>query len=128
MPNLLVPDLVAAIRASQALKVYVCNTATQPGETDGYSVLDHVLAIERHTEPGLFTNVLVNARQQDRLPIGLDWVRPEPPVDGQRQMIQADLADKQCPWRHDADKLATALYDLLTNEQVSAPVFDATPN
>ncbi|MBL8056035.1 MAG: YvcK family protein, partial [Anaerolineales bacterium] len=44
VPNLLVPDLAAAVKASRALKVYVCNTATQPGETDGYSLLDHVEA------------------------------------------------------------------------------------
>ena len=42
LPNLLVPDLAEALRVSRALKFYVCNVATQPGETDGFDCCDHV--------------------------------------------------------------------------------------
>ena len=91
MPNLLVPDLTAAIKSSRALKVYVCNTATQPGETEGYTVLAHVQAIERHTEPGLFPIVLANARQAGQLLAGLEWVRLDPAPNGRRHLILADL-------------------------------------
>ena len=48
LPNLLVPDLMAAIRVSRALKIYVCNIATQSGETDLFSCNDHVRALEEH--------------------------------------------------------------------------------
>lgn len=113
IPNLLVPDLAAAIKASRALKVYVCNTATQPGETDGYSALDHVRAIERHTEPGLFPLVLANINQRGTLLPHLTWVSVDPPANGARRLITADLADEAYPWRHDSTKLAAALINLL---------------
>ncbi len=117
LPNLLVPDLAAAIAASRALKVYVSNTATQPGETDGYSVLDHVQAIERHTRPSLFPVVLANNGQQGRLLPGLAWVPVDPPVNGTRRLVLADLADAERPWRHDAEKTAAALLNLLTQAE-----------
>jgi uncharacterized cofD-like protein len=127
MPNLLVPDLTAAIKSSRALKVYVCNTATQPGETDAYTALDHVQAIERHTEPGLFPLVLANNRQAGQLLAGLQWVRLDPSPNGRRRLILADLIDEQRPWRHDAEKLAAALFSLLTNDQ-APPGFETTLN
>lgn len=114
VPNLLVSDLAQAIAASRALKVYVCNTATQPGETGSYSVRDHVQAIDRHTEPGLFPVVLANTRQEGRLLPGLEWVRLDPPVNGQRQQVGADLIDEERPWRHDSGKLAASLMTLLS--------------
>jgi 2-phospho-L-lactate transferase/gluconeogenesis factor (CofD/UPF0052 family) len=114
---LLVPALAAAIAASRALKVYVSNTATQPGETDGYTVLDHVEAIERHTRPSLFPVVLANNRQQGQLLPRLTWVPVDPPVNGTRRMVLADLADSDRPWRYDAEKTATALINLLTQAE-----------
>ncbi len=114
LPNLLVRDLAEAIRASRALKVYVCNTATQPGETAGYSVLDHIAAIERHTWPGLFPLVLANSSHLGTLLPHLEWVQLDPPVNGTRQLITADLIDVEHPWRHDSHKLAQTLVNLLT--------------
>jgi len=121
LPNLLVRDLTEAIAASRAEKVYVCNTATQPGETDGYSVRDHVLAIERHTRPGLFPSVLVNSRQSGELLPGLEWVTSEPAMNGQHQLLTADVADAERPWRHDATKLAAALINLITQAEPNRP-------
>jgi len=60
MPNLLVPEIKQAIQASSALKIYVCNIATQPGETTGYDVDDHVQALTRHAGRGLFEIVIAN--------------------------------------------------------------------
>ncbi len=119
MPNLLVPDLAEAIAASRAVKVYVCNTATQPGESDNYSVLDHSLAIERHTRPGLFPLVLANSNQRGALLPNLTWVRLDPYVNGAHplRVLTADVADEHHPWRHDPDRLATALMDVLLNSQ-----------
>jgi uncharacterized cofD-like protein len=114
LPNLLVRDLAEAIRAGRALKVHVCNTATQPGETEGYTVLDHVTAIERHTWPGLFPLVLANSSQTGTLLPHLEWVRLGSPVNGARRIVTADLADAAYPWRHDSEKLANALINLLT--------------
>jgi uncharacterized cofD-like protein len=60
MPNLLVQDVKEAIRRSKALKMYVCNIMTQHGETDEYSVFDHVDAIVRHTCSDIIEYVLIN--------------------------------------------------------------------
>ncbi len=117
LPNLLVPDLAAAIAASRALKVYVANTATQPGETDGYTVLAHVQAIERHTRPSLFPVVLANNVQRGQLLPRLNWVSVDPPVNGTRRLVLADLADTERPWRHDAQKTAAALLNLLAQAE-----------
>ena len=53
IPNLLVDGIVKAIRESDALKVYVCNVMTQEGETEGYTVSDHIAAIFAHSAQGL---------------------------------------------------------------------------
>ena len=51
LPNLLVPDVLQAIRESSASCLYICNVMTQPGETDGYTVSDHVKALIDHVGP-----------------------------------------------------------------------------
>jgi uncharacterized cofD-like protein len=60
LPPLLVPQVAAAIRQSDAVRVLVANLMTEPGETDDYSVLEHVLTIERHLEAQLFDYVIYN--------------------------------------------------------------------
>lgn len=67
MPNLLVPGIAEAIERSMALKVYVCNIMTQPGETDGLSAADHARALLKGTGKLLFDHVLVNIEQPQRL-------------------------------------------------------------
>jgi uncharacterized cofD-like protein len=112
LPNLLVPDIAKAVRASGAVKVYVCNVAVQPGETDGYDVADHVAALERHLGPGLFEIVLANDRLDMPLPNHLPREElvtlAEHPLSDYR-LVAADLVDLNNPWRHDPAKLASAL-------------------
>ncbi|MEN3339124.1 MAG: hypothetical protein V7647_2800 [Acidobacteriota bacterium] len=60
LPPLLVPQVAAAIRRSDAVRVLVANLMTEPGETDDYSVLEHVLTIERHLDAQLFDYVIYN--------------------------------------------------------------------
>ena len=114
LPNLLVPDVTRAIRASRALKVYVCNVATQSGETDGYGVEDHMRAIREHVGQPLFDTVLANDRFLGPVaaPSGAQWVRlPEEDQSGYR-LVAADLVDEDLPWRHDSGKLARHLTEL----------------
>lgn len=59
IPNLLVPDIADAIAQSKAPRIYVCNIMTQEGETEGYSVGDHIRAIDRACGKRLFEAVLV---------------------------------------------------------------------
>ncbi|GGO05116.1 gluconeogenesis factor YvcK family protein [Saccharibacillus kuerlensis] len=61
LPNLLVPQLAEAVVASSAVKMYICNVMTQPGETDGFSVGDHLQAVYDHVGSHLFDYVLVNS-------------------------------------------------------------------
>ncbi len=60
IPNLLVGGIARAIARSQALKVYVCNLMTQPGETRGYTAADHVRALHEHAGSPLFDFVILN--------------------------------------------------------------------
>lgn len=61
IPNLLVPGIADAIKRSNAIKAYVCNVMTQPGETEDYTVSDHVNAIERHSHRGIIEYCIVNS-------------------------------------------------------------------
>ena len=60
IPNLLVRGVVEAIKESNAPKVYISNIMTQPGETENYNVLDHVNAINKHTNKELIDYLIVN--------------------------------------------------------------------
>lgn len=60
LPPLLVPDVTAAVLQSRAMRVLVANLMTEPGETDNFSVLDHLLTIERHLGRQLFDCVIFN--------------------------------------------------------------------
>jgi len=119
LPNLLVPGITRALMDTGARRIYVCNLATQPGETDNYSVGNHVEAINRHMRNQLSDGsrcldvVLVN--NNISIPPGTGggntiFVAPEPVKD--IQWIAADLVDKERPWRHDGDKLANSIMDL----------------
>ena len=68
IPNLLIPDIVSAIKKSLAHKIYVCNIMTQPGETTNYTVSNHIAALLEHSgEPQLIDVVIVNDRHPERL-------------------------------------------------------------
>ncbi|MCK9594731.1 MAG: uridine diphosphate-N-acetylglucosamine-binding protein YvcK [Candidatus Omnitrophica bacterium] len=60
IPNLLIKEISDKIVASRAIKVYVCNVMTQPGETDGYSASQHVRALVEHSHPGIIDYCIVN--------------------------------------------------------------------
>ncbi len=111
LPNLLVPDLLAALRASRAIKIYVANLATQVGETDLYSCFDHVRALEQHVGEGLFDIVLCNENYSGQLSPNTEWVRADEDG-GDKRLYCADLPEAEHPWRHDPGKLAKVLMDL----------------
>jgi uncharacterized cofD-like protein len=112
LPNLLVPDIVAAIRASRALKLYICNVATQIGETEGYSCEQHIKVINNHGGESLFDVVVINNTYEGKLSPGVEWVKSIPEDEIGYPMYWADLIDKVQPWRHDSTKLAKAIIDL----------------
>jgi len=62
IPNLLINGITDAISNSDAVKLYVCNVMTQPGETDDYTVSDHVVELIKHSNENLFDYCLVNSK------------------------------------------------------------------
>ncbi len=112
LPNLLVPDLLAAMRASNAMKAYVVNIATQRGETTAYTCSDHITVLEEHVGAGLFDVIVFNIRHEGTLPNGVDWVKLDERA-SEHPIYGADLLDVEHPWRHDSEKLAKVLMDLL---------------
>jgi uncharacterized cofD-like protein len=118
LPNLLVQEIAQAVAASRAVKVYVCNLATQRGETDGYSVGDHVAALERHVGPNLFPIALANDNlgYANALPQEVEPTRLEVPADATYTLYTADLVDPAHPWRHDSARLAHVLARLIESQ------------
>jgi 2-phospho-L-lactate transferase/gluconeogenesis factor (CofD/UPF0052 family) len=111
-----------AVRASRAFKAYVCNVATQPGETDGYSCRDHLRALEAHVGSGFFEIIISNDHCEGRLPDGVDWVRIDEGLEQEYPIHAADLGDELHPARHDAPKLAAILMELL--EERTGPLVE----
>lgn len=124
LPNLLVPDLTGAIRASRAFKVYVCNVATQAGETDAFDCCQHLEAIEAHVGPGLLDLVVANDVLDVPLPEGVRLVDPALEKSWPVPLYTADLVDRQQVTRHDSQKLADCLFALL--EERTGPL-DLSP-
>ena len=62
LPVLLIPAIRDAVAAAPGMRIYACNVAMQPGETEGYDLADHVEALVAHTQPDLVDLVLANDR------------------------------------------------------------------
>ncbi len=116
LPNLLVDGMVEALRATPAVKVYVCNVASQPGETTGYTVSEHLAAIEEHVGGNMFDYVVVNSNFAPTLPgsareagvtrIVFDRDRcTTRPV----HFVLADVVNARVTSHHDSDKLARVI-------------------
>jgi len=112
LPNLLVPDISAAVRTSQAYKVYVCNISTQPGETTDFSCGDHVKALESHGGSGLVDVVIQNNNFTGKLLKDMQWVTSGENDTFNYQVYKANLINETEPWHHDSDKLAGVIFDL----------------
>jgi uncharacterized cofD-like protein len=131
LPNLLVQGIGRALIASDAVKVYVCNVATQRGETDGFGVQEHFLALLRHLPTNPFDCVLANNNFRHNIPT--EWrvsaVMPDGlaklPDLGRARLVLADVVDSYTPLRHDPEKLALSL--LRIYHERSAPVAERQP-
>jgi uncharacterized cofD-like protein len=117
LPNLLVKDVTAALRASKALKIYVCNLATQAGETDGYDAADHVRAIYDHVGGGLFDHILVNDNLEVEAPANWNAEMVKATTHNGYPLWSADLVDPEKPWRHDPKKLAQTIMSIYASHQ-----------
>ena len=112
LPNLLVEGMVEAIKASPALKVYICNLAAQSGETDGYGVDDYLRVIREHVGANLFDFVMVNSNHAHTPSGGQTPVifRPsDQSTHPEVRFIAADVVNVKIPSHHDPDKLARTI-------------------
>jgi uncharacterized cofD-like protein len=124
MPNLLVPDIAQALRHTPAVRVYVSNVMTQPGETDGFTAPDHVAAIEQHVGQPVFEFVLLNEARPDREVLaryrmeGSEFVVPDAPIIAKMGYIPVvrPLVSHDNWARHDPDKLSRALIEVAQRE------------
>ncbi|RAV02737.1 YvcK family protein [Paenibacillus sp. YN15] len=121
LPNLIVPGVADALVESDAIKIFICNVMTQPGETDGYSVSDHLQAIHDHVGHHLFDYVIVNNgdippqveskyAEQGASAVELD-------LDEVKRRGYQVIADKLVLFRtylrHDAERLSHHIYQLV---------------
>lgn len=123
IPNLLVPGIAEAIRASSAPKIYICNVMTQPGETDNMGAADHVETLLAHADI-VIDYVLVNLGDPEKL---AEKYRAEGalPVDPQLERLAALKVEgvgtsllSETDWvRHDPEALARTVMDLIARHR-----------
>jgi uncharacterized cofD-like protein len=121
LPNLLVHDLLSAVQASRAVKVYVCNIATQNGETDLlHTCYDHVRALEEHVGDRIFDIILCNDNHTGTLSADSRWVLADEKSLADSRVRCDNLADDGFPWRHDSAKLARVLIEVF--DEYTGPI------
>jgi len=128
MPNLLIEGIQREIMRSRAIKIYICNVMTEAGETDDYSVSDHVKAIIKHTRPGVIDYCIANVMRipkdlyekyklEDKFPVKLNenderWFRQE-----KITLVKAHIASMKEFVRHDSLKLSDTIMDILNESR-----------
>jgi len=128
LPSLLVPAIGDAVRRAPGLVIYACNVATQIGETDGYDLAAHYLALERHAGPGIADVVLgnsaldaVRAPGDAAGPVRLAWppevrLRTAFGIAGtalpEVALVLKDVVDPRNAHFHDPERLAAAILEI----------------
>lgn len=120
MPNLLVDRVAREIEAASAVKIYVCNVMTQPGETDGYSASSHVRALLRGAKARLCDVVIVNDElprklrdeyaEEGQFPVELDEAALR---DLGARVVRANVISETQTVRHDSDRLAAVVIGIV---------------
>jgi len=127
LPNLLVGGVASTMSAIRGTRILVANLMTEPGETDGFSMDDHLRVLQEHTGRDLFDYILVNgtrptAQQMQRYGLrGAELVSCDGylPSAGAAEIVEANLLDERSAdsVRHDGAKLAAAILDLARRER-----------
>jgi len=130
LPNLLVSRVAEVIGAARAVKIFICNLMTQPGETDGYTARQHLEAVKRYAPAINFDYVFVNHRHisdeqaaryaaEGAHQIGLNAHLFEEEFSDETEIVRADLLDEGEKVRHSPEKLARVI--LACYEQACPP-------
>ena len=126
-PNLVISKVSEKIRESNAKKIYVCNVMTQHGETDNYSVSDHIVAINKHVEENIFDLVIANSREFDDSILSKYHKEKQEPVKIDQEKIKelgikliknndVGIVDNNTI-RHNADKVSELIYDYIIDDK-----------
>lgn len=124
IPNLLVNDISQALKETKADVIYILNIMTQPGETNGYSVTDHVKAIINHANSNIINKIVVNSQEIDKYaklrykstenstPIYMTQKDYENMDELGIEVIEAEICDIKYDYiRHDSNKLMKILLE-----------------
>ena len=127
LPSLLIPAIRDAVLNTTAPRVFVCNVATQEGETNGFDLAAHVEVLVTHTSPDLIDIVLANnhfgsveaapadigGAEAPPKPVKLRWPPSSAPVP---RLILDDVVDPHNAHHHDSVRLAAAIIGALDSE------------
>ena len=127
IPNLVISKVSEKIRESNAKKIYVCNVMTQHGETDNYTVSDHIIAINKHVEENIFDLVIANSREFDDSILSKYHKEKQEPVKIDQDKIEelgikliknhdVGIVDNNTI-RHNADKVSELIYDYIIDDK-----------
>lgn len=127
IPNLVISNVSEKIRESNAKKIYVCNVMTQHGETDNYTVSDHIVAINKHVEENIFDLVIANSREFDDSILSKYHKEKQEPVKIDQEKIKelgikliknndVGIVDNNTI-RHNADKVSELIYDYIIDDK-----------
>ena len=127
IPNLVISKVSEKIRESNAKKIYVCNVMTQHGETDNYTVSDHIVAINKHVEENIFDLVIANSREFDDSILSKYNKEKQEPVKIDQEKIEelgikliknndVGIVDNNTI-RHNADKVSELIYDYIIDDK-----------
>ena len=127
IPNLVISKVSEKIRESNAKKIYVCNVMTQHGETDNYTVSDHIVAINKHVEANIFDLVIANSREFDDSILSKYHKEKQEPVKIDQEKIEelgikliknnnVGIIDNNTI-RHNADKVSELIYDYIIDDK-----------
>jgi uncharacterized cofD-like protein len=126
IPNILVKNIAEAINSTKAMKIYVCNIMTQQGETIGYSLSEHIKAINCHGNRAPIDYAIANTgeipqallekyKTEDASPVLIDY---DIIADMGIKVIEGDFVNIENGYlRHDYNKLAEQIFKLLNEEQ-----------
>jgi uncharacterized cofD-like protein len=127
LPNLLVARVAGAIGETDAIKIFICNLMTQPGETDNYTARQHLETVKSYAPEIHFDFVIVNEKRitseqaqryalEGAYQIGMDDDSIDTVLDQTTQVIRTNLLEDGEKVRHDSALLARVV--LACSQQV----------
>jgi uncharacterized cofD-like protein len=119
IPNLMIPEINNALKNSPALKFYICNVATEKGETNGYTVSDHIKAVHKHAGQNIFDVAVVNNNAIKSCPEEIYKSVDFGSIVKNISIEKEDLVDIRIPTQHDPIKLSRFIMDIFNKHTMS---------